>query len=147
MRARNAHQVIVGGDDTFSLVGSWLRGDFIDQDTRISKRFSSRENSTPSKQFLVSVSCANASTITPVSSPLSPFSFSSFFFRSFQYCFPALFLPFLSAEYLVTAAIEIRREQKRCHILTYEQSQIQLHEVSKTQHKKKYEKIDFIFYV
>lgn len=125
VRARNAHQVVVGSDDTFSLVGSWLRGDFIDQDTRISKRFSSRGNSTPSKQLSLSASYANAFTVLLFFLPLSPFSLSPFFSRSFQYCFQALLLPFLSvsAKYLVTAATEIRREQKRrCHILAYERS-------------------------
>ncbi|XP_011876455.1 PREDICTED: uncharacterized protein LOC105566781 isoform X1 [Vollenhovia emeryi] len=52
VRARSAHQMVVGGDDTFSPVGGWLRGGFIDQDTRISlKRFSSRGTSTPSERL------------------------------------------------------------------------------------------------
>lgn len=77
VRARNVHQMVVGGEDTFSLMGGWPRGGFIDQDTRISKRFSSRGTTTPSERLSLNASHADASTVLPffsLSLSLSPSS-------------------------------------------------------------------------
>lgn len=150
VRARNVHQMVVGGEDTFSLVGGRPGGGFIDQDTRISKRFSSRGTATPSERLSLNASHADASTVcsrffsssfsvslslSPVSPPFSlPLDFS---LRSPRRRSSTTLLAFRTLAQNISRRPRRKHDVNRrrgCHILAYERSWIQLHEVSETRH-------------